>query len=110
MGTDSSLPSLAPLGAPSSYAIHATLSIDGSADVNYMKIANPLDCSVPPLVVVHTPHPQTQSLQSDVPMLKEDKSSLKSHSYSRVGVIKPGISPKAWLMFGFMFIRHSYDD
>ena len=89
IGTDSNLPSLAPLGAPSSTGIHTTWSIDGSADVNHMKIANPPDCSVPPLVVVHTPHPHTQSLQSDVPMLQEDRSSLKSHSYSRVGVIEP---------------------
>ena len=89
MGTNSSLPSLAPLGALSSYGIHTTLSIDGCADVNHMKIANPPDYSVPPLVVVHTPHPWTQSLQSDVPTLKEDKSPLKSHSYLRVVVIKP---------------------
>jgi hypothetical protein len=34
MGTNSSLPILAPLGAPSSSQIHTTLSIDGIADVN----------------------------------------------------------------------------
>ena len=65
MGIDSRLPNLAPLGAPSSSQIHTTLSIDGSADVNNMKIANPHDCSVTPAVVVHTPKPQIPSLQAD---------------------------------------------
>ena len=65
MGTDSSLPSLAPLGSPSSSQIHTPLSIDGFADVNNMKIANPPDCSVTTAVVVHTPHPRTPSLQAD---------------------------------------------
>ena len=90
MGTDSSLPILAPLGAPSSSQIHTTLSIEGFADVNNMKIANPPDCSNPPTIVVCTPHPRTPSLQTDVTTLIEDKSTLHTHAYSRVGVIKPG--------------------
>ena len=90
MGTDSRLPSLAPLGAPSSFEIHTTLSIDGSADVNNMKIANPPDCSVTPAVVVHTPKPQTPSLQAVDSTLIDNKSTLQTHAYSRVGVIKPG--------------------
>jgi hypothetical protein len=89
MGTNSSLPSLAPLGAPSSSRIHTTLPIDGFADVNNMKIANPPDCSVTPAVVVQNPHPRTPSLHSDVATLIEDKSTLQTHAYSRVGVIKP---------------------
>ena len=97
MGTDSSLPSLAPLGAPSSSGIHTMLSIDGYADVNHMKIANPPDCSGPPAVVVHTPHPRTQSLQADDAMLIEDKSILQTHAYSRVGVIKPGTYSRSLL-------------
>ena len=90
MGTDSSLPILAPLGAPSSSQIHTTLSIDGFAVVNNMKIANPPDCSVPPAVVVYTPPPHTPSLQTDVTTLIEDKSTSQTHAYSRAGVIKPG--------------------
>ena len=76
MGTDSSLPNLTPLGAPSSSQIHTTLSINGFADVNNMKIANPPNCSVIPAVMVHTPHPRTPSLQVDVATLIEDKSTL----------------------------------
>ena len=90
MGIDSRLPSLAPLGAPSSSQIHTTLSIDGSADVNNMKIANPPNCSVPPAVVVPTPKPQTPSLQADHARLKEGKSTFKTNAYFRAGVIKPG--------------------
>ena len=90
MGSDSSLPILAPLGAPNSSQIHTTLSIDGSADINNMKIPNPHDCSVPPAIADHTPHPRTPSLQADDPTMLEDKSTLKTHAYSRVGVIKPG--------------------
>lgn len=90
MGTDSSLPILAPLGAPSSSQIHTTLSINGSADVNNMKIPNPPDCSVPPAITDHTPHPKTPSLQADDATLIEDKSTLQTHAYSRVGIIKPG--------------------
>ena len=90
MGTDSRLPSLAPLGAPSSSEIHTTLSIDGFADVNNMKIANPLDCSATPAVVVHTPKPQTPSLQAVDSTLIDNKSTLQTHAYSRVGVIKSG--------------------
>ena len=97
MGTDSSLPSLAPLGAPSSSQIHTTLSIDGFADVNNMKIANPSDCSVTPAVVVHTPHPRTPSLHADDATLIEDKSSLPIHAYSRVGVVKPGTYSRSLL-------------
>ena len=66
------------------------MSIDGSPDVNNMKIADPPDCSVPPAVVVRTPKPQTPSLQADDATLIEDKSSLRTHAYSRAGVIKPG--------------------
>ena len=63
--------------------------IAGLVDVYNMKIANPPDCSVTPAVVVHTPHPRTPSLQTDVATLIEDKSTLQTHAYSRVGVIKP---------------------
>ena len=90
MGTDSSLPCLAPLGAPSSSQIHPTLAVEGFSDVNNMKIANPPDCLVTPAVAVHTPHPRTPSLQSDVPMLIDDKSTLQTHAYSKAWVIKPG--------------------
>ena len=90
MGSDSSLPILAPLGAPNSSQIHTTLSIDGSADVNNMKIPNPHDCSIPLAIADQTPHPRTSSLQADDPTMLEDKSTLKTHAYSRVGVIKPG--------------------
>jgi hypothetical protein len=87
MGTDSRLPILAPLVAPSSSEIH---TIDGSADVNNMKIANPPDCSVPPVVVVHTPKPTPPSLQAVHATFKENKLTLRTHAYSRAGVIKPG--------------------
>ena len=97
MGTDSSLPSLAPLGAPSSSQIHTTLSIDGFADVNNMKIVNPPDCSVTLVVVVQSPHPRTPSLQADVAMPVEDKSTLQTHAYSRVGVVKPGTYSRSLL-------------
>ena len=90
MGSHSRLPSLATLGAPSSSPVHTTSSIDGSAYVNNMKIANPLDCSVPPAVVVHTPKPQTPSLQADDAQLIEGRSTFKTNAYFRVGVIKPG--------------------
>ena len=97
MGTDSSLPSLAPLGAPSSSQIHTTLSFAGFADVNNMKILNPSDCSDTPAMVVQSPHPRTPSLQADVPTLIEDKSTLQTHAYSRVGVIKPGTYSRSLL-------------
>ena len=97
MGIDSRLPSLAPLGAPSSSQIHTTLSIDGSAYVNNMKIANPLDSSVTPAVVIHTPKPQTPSLQADDATLIETKSTLRTRTYSRVGVIKPGTYSRSLL-------------
>ena len=97
MGTDSSLPSLPPLGAPSSSHIHTTLSIDGSADVNNMKIANPPDSSVTPAVVVHSLKPQTPSLQADDVTLIEDKSTLQTHAYSRAGFIRPGTYSKSLL-------------
>ena len=57
MGSDSRLPSLAPLGAPSSSQNHTMFCIDGQANVNNMKIANPPLSSVPPAVMVHTPKP-----------------------------------------------------
>ena len=41
MGTDSHLPSLAPLDAPNSSQIHTTFSFDGSPGVNNMKNLNP---------------------------------------------------------------------
>ena len=97
MGTDSSLPSLAPLGAPSSSQIHTTSSIDGFPDVNNMKILNTCDCSVTPAVAVQSPHPRTPSLQTDVATLIEDKSTLQTHAYSRVGVIKPGTYSRSLL-------------
>ena len=87
MGTDSRLPSLAPLVAPSSSEIH---TIDGSADVNNMKILNPPDCSVTPAVVVHSPKPQTPSLRIADVTLIQNKSTFKIHAYSRAGVIKHG--------------------
>ena len=90
MGTDSRLPNLPPLGAPSSYQILTTLSIDGFVDVNNMKIDNPPDCSVTLAVVVHTPHPRTPSLQADDATLIEDKSTLQTHANYRVGVLKIG--------------------
>ena len=89
MGTDANPPSLALLGATSSSGIHIKVTIDGSSDVNNMKIANPPDCSVPPAVVLHTPKPQTPP-DAVVATLKEDKPTLKSHAYFRAGVIKPG--------------------
>ena len=90
MGTDSSLPIPAPLGSSSISQIHTTLSIDSSVDVNNKKIANPPGCSVTPAVVVQISHARTPSLQADVSTLIQDKSTLQSHAYSRVGVIKPG--------------------
>jgi hypothetical protein len=97
MGTDTSLPSLAPLRAPSSSQIHTTSSIEGFADVNNMKILNPPDSSVTPAVAVQSPHPKIPSLQADVATLTEDKSTLKSHAYSRAGVIKPGTYSRSLL-------------
>jgi hypothetical protein len=91
MGTNPSHPILSPLGAPSSSQIDTSLSIDGSADVNNMKIAQftptivPHHYSVAPAVMVQTP-----SSQEDVAMLIEDKSTLQTHAYARVGIIKPG--------------------
>ena len=90
MGSDSIPPIPAPLGAPNSSQIHTTLSIDGSADVNNMKIPNPHDCSVPSAIADRTPHPRVPTLQADVPTLIEEKSTLLTHAYSRAGVIKPG--------------------
>ena len=91
MGTDSSVPSLAPsLDAPSSSRIHTSLPIDGFADVNNMKIDNPSVSLVAPLLVVQSPHARTLSLQADVATLIHDMSTLQTHAYSRVGVIKPG--------------------
>ena len=93
MVTDSRLPSL----ATSSSHIHTKLSINGYADINNMKIAYPPDCSVPPEVVVHTPKPQTPSLQANDATLIEDKSTLQTHAYSRAGVIKPGTYSRSLL-------------
>ena len=90
MGTESRLPNIAPLSAPSSSHIHTTLSIDGSADVNNMKIANPHDCSVTPAVVVYTPKPQTPFLRAGDATPIQNKSTFKIHAYSRAGIIKPG--------------------
>ena len=97
MGTDASLPSLAPLRATNSSGIHTKLTIDGSSDVNNMKIANPPDCSIAPTVVVHTPTPHTPALQADVPTLKESNSTLRTHAYSRAGVSKPGTYSRSTL-------------
>ena len=97
MGTDSSVPSLAPLRGASSSQTHTTLSIDGSADVNNMKIANPTNSSVTPAIVVESPHPRTPSSQEDVATLIEDKSTLPTHAYSRVGIIKPGTYSRSLL-------------
>ena len=89
MGSDSRLPSLAPLGDPSSSPIYTTSSIDGSPDVNNMKIANPPDDLVTPAVVVPTPTPQTPSLQADDARLIEStfKTIFKTNAYFRAGVI-----------------------
>ena len=97
MGTESSLPSPAPFGSPSTSALHTTLSIDGFADVNNMKIDNPHVSSVIPAVVVHTPHPRNPSLQADVATLIDDKSTLQTHAYSRVWVIKLGTYSRSLL-------------
>jgi hypothetical protein len=98
IGTDSRLPSLALLGAPSSSQIHTTSSFPGFADGNNMKILNPSDCSVTPAIAVQSPHPRTPSLQTDVATLLEDKSPLQTHAYSRVGVnIKPGTYSRSLL-------------
>jgi hypothetical protein len=97
MGTDSRLPSLAPLDAPSSSQIHTTFSFDGSPGVNNMKNLNPPDCSVTPAVVVHTPKPQTPSLRAVDATLIQNKSTFKIHAYSRAGVIKPGIYSRSIL-------------
>ena len=90
MGTAASPPRLAPVGAPSSPRICTKLTIDGYSDVNNIKIAKPTDCSVPPAVVVPTPQPQPPSLLAVDATLKEDKPALRSHAYSRAGIIKPG--------------------
>ena len=92
MGSDSSLPILAPLGAPNSSQIHTTLSIDGPAHVDNMKIPIPHDCSIPPAITDHTPHPRTPSLQADDPTLIEDKSTLHSHAYSIVGLLNRALT------------------
>ena len=98
MGTDASPPSLAPLGAPSSSGKHTKFTLDGSLDSNNMKIANTTDCLVPePAVAVYTPKPQTSSLQADDATVKEDKSTLRTHAYSRAGVIKPGTYSRSLL-------------
>ena len=90
MDIDSSIPSPPHLDSPSSSETHTKLSIDASADVNGMKIANPPNRSVPPAVVVQTPKPQTPSLQADDATLIEAKSSLRTHAYSRAKVIISG--------------------
>ena len=90
MGTHASPPSLDHVRAASSSGIHTKLTIDGCGDVNNMKIADPPDCSVPSAGLVHTPKPQTPSLQADVATLTEAKSTKRNHAYSRAGVIKPG--------------------
>ena len=90
MGTAASPPRLAPLVAPSSSEMHTKVTIDGSSDVNNMKIANPPNSSVPPAVVVHTPQPQPPILQANVATLKDVNSSLRTLAYFRADVIKPG--------------------
>jgi hypothetical protein len=97
MGTDSRLPSLAPLGAPSSSQIHTTSSFPGFADSNNMKILNHPDCSVSPAIAVQSPHPRTPSFETDIATLIEDKSHLQTHAYSRVEVIKPGTYSRSLL-------------
>jgi hypothetical protein len=89
MGTDESLPNLARLGAPSSSRIHITLPIDGLPNVNNMKIENPHVSSLTPALVVQSPPARTPSLQADVATLIQDMFTLRTHAYSRVGVIKP---------------------
>ena len=73
------------------------MTIDGSSDVNNMKIANPPDCSVPPVAVVRTQKPQTPTLQPDDATLKEDKATLRSHAYYRASFIKPGTYSRSLL-------------
>jgi hypothetical protein len=103
MGTDSNLTSLAPLGAASSSEIHTTLSIVGSPKVNNMKIAQltpaivPHNCSVTPAVMVQSPNPRTQSSKEDVAMMIQEKSTLHTNAYSRVGIIKPGTYSRSLL-------------
>ena len=97
MDSDSSLRSLAPLGAPSSSQIHTTSSFPGFADGNNMKILNPSHCSDTPAMIVQSPPPRTPSLQTDVATLVEDKSPLQTHAYSRAGVIKPGTYSRSLL-------------
>ena len=86
---DSSPPIPAPLGSPSTSQLHTRLSIDGFADVINMKVHNPPDSSVTPVVVVQSPNARTPSLQTDIAIPIEHKSTLQTHDYSRVGVIKP---------------------
>ena len=90
MGADSSLPIPAPLGSPSTSQLHSMLSIDGFADAINMKVHNPPDSSVTPVVVVQRPPSRTPSLQTDIATPIEHKSTLQTHAYSRAGVIKPG--------------------
>ena len=90
MGTDASPPCLAPLVAPSSSGIRTNFTIDGSSYVNNMKIANLPDCSFPAALVVHTLKPHTPPLQAVDATLKEGKSTLRTHAYSRARVIRPG--------------------
>ena len=97
MGTESSLPNPAPLGSPSTSALHTTLSIDGFVDINNMKIGNPPVSSITVAVVVHSPHARNPSLQADVATLVEDMSTLQTHAYYRVGVIKPGTYSRSLL-------------
>jgi hypothetical protein len=105
MGTDSTLTSLAPFVPATSSQIHTILSIDGSLDVNNMKIAQaivPYDCTVilAPAVMVQSPNARTQSSKEDVAMLIQEKSTLQTHAYSRVGIIKPGTYYRSLLRSG----------
>ena len=97
MGADSSLPIPAPLCSPSTSQLHTTLSTDGFTDVNNMKVDNPPDSSNTPVVVVQSPHARSPSLQMYVATPIEDKSTLHTHAYSRVGVIKPGTYSRSLL-------------
>ena len=97
MGTDPSPPSPAPLRAPRSSGFNTESTIDDSSDVNNMKIANLPDCSAPPAVVVPTPNPQTSTLQAADATLKVEKCTLRTHAYSRAGIIKPGAYSRSLL-------------
>jgi hypothetical protein len=107
MAGDSSHQLAAPLASPSTSQLQNRLSIDGFADVINMKVHNPPDSSVTPVAVVQNPNARTQSLQTDIAIPIEHKSTLHTHAYSRVGVIKPGTYSRTLLKTA---TRHKYQN